>query len=111
MVSIVTVWTRRDQTLGVRRAEMSVLGLCGQAVAITRGVGRLGLAVAARACRCRPPFIADGHGGRAEVVTSAGWETLRPAAGCTRVTWCRDLLPAARSPSRYDEVVLRWKGP
>jgi hypothetical protein len=36
MVPIVTVWTRRDQTLGVRRAEMSVLGLCGQAVAITR---------------------------------------------------------------------------
>jgi hypothetical protein len=42
MVSIVTVWTRRDQTLGVRRAEMSVLGLCGQAVAITRGTGNGG---------------------------------------------------------------------
>jgi hypothetical protein len=37
MVTIVTAWTRRDQTLEVRRAEMSVLGLCGQAVAITRG--------------------------------------------------------------------------
>ena len=55
MVSIVTAWTRRDQTLEVRRAEMSVLGLCGQAVAITRG----------RSAR--------GMGNRAKQATLGGW--------------------------------------
>ena len=102
MVSIVTVWTRRDQTLGVRRAEMSVLGLCGQAVAITRGVeANPAPASVASSDACHRPSAVQR--GRSRWATPKARWHVRGGVGrrcarrwaCTRVTRCRDLLPAA----------------